>query len=319
VEVLETLSVYLETDGPCEGLGAASPTAVITGDTTGSILAAFDFMEPLLKGRDPEDLNALLELVSQKLIHNTSAKAALDMALHDLYCKILQVPLWALLGGSRKTLVTDLTISLGNLDEMTTQAVKGEARGFSALKIKLGRDAESEFLTFREISRQVSCRLRIDANQGWSVKDTLRFMDRCAAEDLDVEFLEQPVHKTDLKGMAHIRKRISCPLVADESVFSPADALRVLDGECADIINVKLMKCGGIYQANRIAALAMTARCGLMLGCMMESLTGVSAALQLASSWTGLCYLDLDVPYLLKEPSSGYGFNAPGEGRLEIL
>ena len=195
---------------------------------------------------------------------------------------------------------------------MVQDARNAEKGGIEILKIKLGADWEEDFDRFRAISEGVNCRLRIDANQGWSVKDTLRFMDRCDRKNLNVDLLEQPVRAEDLKGMALIRSRISCPLAADESVFSPVDALRVIEKNSADIINIKLLKCGGIYQARKIAALAECDGLGGMIGCMMESPAGIAAALHFAAATPSICYFDLDLPLLLKEIPTGYGMVCDG-------
>jgi len=217
------------------------------------------------------------------------------------------------MGGGVRTLVTDQTISLRDRESMVRDARDAEAAGIETLKIKLGDNGEADFDRFRDISRAVGCRLRIDANQGWSVKDTLRFMDRCEGEQIPVDLLEQPVRGEDLKGMAFIRERIPCPLAADESVFSPADALGLIDAGAGDIINIKLMKCGGIYQARKIIALADAAGLECMIGCMMESPAGIAAAVHLAAASPSVRYLDLDVPLLLKEIPDGYGLVSRGQ------
>jgi L-alanine-DL-glutamate epimerase-like enolase superfamily enzyme len=312
VDQVQVLHVSIETEGGTRGLGAASPTAAITGETASSIREAVRLVGDSLKGKDTDDLNALLEQVSHSLPGNTSARAALDMALHDLVSRELNLPLTRFLGGGFREMVTDLTISLRDKELMVKDALDAERAGLGVLKIKLGREPEEDFFRFKAVSEAVSCRLRIDANQGWSVKDTLRFMDRCDRENLKVDLLEQPVRADDLQGMAFIRSRILCPLAADEAVFSPVDALRVIEAGSADIINIKLLKSGGIYQARKIAALAESAGLEGMIGCMMESPVGIAAAVHFAAATPGIRYFDLDVPLLLRDFSSDYGIVCEG-------
>jgi len=312
VDQVQVLHVSIETEAGIRGLGAASPTAAITGETASSIREAVCLIGDGLIGRETGDLNALLDQVGRSLPGNTSARAALDMALHDLVSREMNLPLTRLLGGGFREMTTDLTISLRDKELMVKDAVDAERAGLGVLKIKLGREWEEDFRRFKAVSGAVSCLLRIDANQGWSVKETLRFMDRCDRDNLEVDLLEQPVRADDLQGMAFIRSRILCPLAADEAVFSPSDALRVIETGSADIINIKLLKSGGIYQARKIAALAESAGLEGMIGCMMESPVGIAAAVHFAAATPWIRYFDLDVPLLLRDFSSDYGIVCEG-------
>ena len=312
VDTIPALHLTLTTDEGLAGTGAASPTAAITGDTDGSIREAVRIIADKLKDQPADDLHRLLAAVRGAIVGNTSAKAGMDMALYDLFSKKAGLPLCRFLGGSVRPFTTDLTISLREADLMAKDAVAARAMGFDTLKVKLGRNGEEDFKRFKAIRDAVDCTLRVDANQGWVVKEALRFMDRCDREGIEVDFLEQPVRAADLAGMVFIKERIACPLAADESVFSPLDALKIIEAGAADIVNIKLMKSGGIYQALKIAHLAETAGLDLMLGCMMESPVGVAAALHFASALPGIKYLDLDVPFLMKELPDSFGFRCEG-------
>ena len=312
VDRVQVLHVSLETEEGIRGLGAASPTAAVTGETEPSIREGVRLIGESLRGRDTDDLNSLLDLVSRSLPGNSSARAAVDMALYDLVSREMNLPLTRFLGGGFREMTTDLTISLRDKDLMVKDAEEAEKAGIGVLKIKLGRDGEEDFDRFKAVSEAVRCPLRIDANQGWTVKETLRFMDRCDRENLTVDLLEQPVRAEDLKGMAFIRSRILCPLAADESVFSPADALQVIEAGSADIINIKLMKSGGIFQARKIAALAESAGLEGMIGGMMESPVGIAAAVHFAASTPWIRHFDLDVPLLLGKFPAGYGIVCEG-------
>ncbi len=312
VDSVQVFHLIIETDEGICGTGAASPTEAITGETVKTIKEGTAIFDNLLKGRELDDLNGLLEEVQTAVPGYIAAKAAVDMALYDLFSGKSNLPLCRFLGGSPSGIETDLTISLREKNQMVADALEAEKRGFHTLKIKLGDEWSRDVDRFQGIAEAVSCRLRIDANQGWSVEDTLRFMDRLERTGREIDLLEQPVKADDLKGMAAIRERISCPLAADESVFSPRDALRVIDAGAADIINIKLLKSGGIRQAGKIAALIDTAGLTGMIGCMMESPVGIAAALHFAAANPVIRYYDLDVPLLLKEIPEGYGLSCSG-------
>ncbi len=312
VDTIEGIHITITTDGGLEGHGAAAPTAPITGDTAASIKEAVAIIEKKIVGRAVDGLTTLSAAAAKAIVGNTSAKAAVDMALYDLFARKANLPLYAFLGGSRKPLSTDLTISLRDTAAMTADAVRAEANGMTALKIKLGQSVEDDFARIVSIRKAVKASLRVDANQGWSARDALRFMDTCAKAGIELDFLEQPVPRTDIEGLRFIKDRIPCPLVADESVFSPMDALKVAEARAADIVNVKLMKCGGISSALEIAAIAKTCGMGLMFGCMAESPIGISAVVHLASALENVAYLDADVPFLLDEIPTGFGFDCEG-------
>jgi L-alanine-DL-glutamate epimerase-like enolase superfamily enzyme len=310
VDTLHALHVIVETDTGLKAVGSMSPIKAITGETAESLRAGIKHLSTILIGQSLENLNEILYEIES--LQTPGPLAAIDMALYDLYSQSSGLPLYKLLGGTNKSIISDLTISLRDPKLMVQDALDAVSRGFKTLKIKLGDTLENDIIRFRALSQAVDCSLRIDANQGWSLNDTLKFMDICDHEELKVDLLEQPVPGSDYKGMSMIRKRISCPLAADESVFTPQDALKVIENESADIINIKLLKCGGIYQARKIAGIASSAGIECMIGCMMESPIGIAAALHLASASPEIRYFDLDVPYLLKDPVSGFGLKCTG-------
>ncbi|MCE5236761.1 MAG: dipeptide epimerase, partial [Eubacteriales bacterium] len=238
VESVEDVIVEIHTDCGSVGYGEAPPTAVITGDTQGSILGAMrDHIGKTLAGRDVDDLEGALLALHACIEKNTSAKAAADMALYDLYGKLHGLPVYKLLGGGKNTITTDITISVNDPEEMVRDALDAVRRGYDCLKIKVGKDAEMDLRRLVAVRRAVGddvC-IRIDANQGWKPKEAVRLLSRMEDECLKIEFVEQPVKAHDLVGLKYVTDHVSMPVLADESVFSPEDAFTILQTRAADL------------------------------------------------------------------------------------
>jgi len=304
VDQIENVCLCIRTDSEVSGYGGAAPTAVITGETVSSILGAIEHIKENIRGLEVENFDVLMQKLNSCIVGNSSAKAAVDMALYDLFCKQIHLPLYGLLGGYSSPVETDMTISIDTHEKMSSDSRKALDDGFSILKIKVGNDPELDYLRLKTIWSAVgsSVKLRIDANQGWKPKDAVNIMARLDRENINIELLEQPVFASDFVGMRFVRDNVNVPVIADESVFSPEDAMRILDMRAVDGINIKLMKCGGIYNALKIAALAESAGVSCMIGSMMESAVSVSAAVHMAKATR----FDLDAPlFCSKDPSDG--------------
>jgi len=292
VRSVEDVIVELHTDTGAVGYGEAPPTGVITGDTTAAIL-----------GRDLDEFEDLTAAVQKALVHNTSAKAAVDMALWDLLGQKYGAPVYRMLGGARSNIVTDITISVNPPEEMARDARTALERGYDCLKVKVGIDPELDVARLAAVREAVGkeVRIRIDANQAWNAKQAVRILDQMQEKGLDIEFVEQPVPAADLEGMQYVTRNASVPVLADESVFSPADALRIMQTGAADFVNIKLMKCGGITNALRIASAAEVYGVECMIGCMLEAKISVNAAVELACAKKIITKVDLDGPVLCSE------------------
>jgi L-alanine-DL-glutamate epimerase-like enolase superfamily enzyme len=263
------------------GYGEAPPTAVITGDTLGSIACAVkDFIRPALVGMDVEDLDAVMAKLQGCMVKNTSAKAAVDMAVLDLWGKRWGAPLYQLLGGARRCFQTDITISVNSIDQMVSDSLDAVRRGYRTLKIKVGKEGVQDVARIAAIRKAVGPEvlLRVDANQGWDARQAVAIISAMEDQGLDIELVEQPVKAHDLEGMRYITQRVQTPILADESVFSPADAITIIQSGAADLINIKLMKTGGIWPALKICDIAELYGVECMIGCMLESRLSVAAA-----------------------------------------
>lgn len=309
VESVSDVLIQIETDTEHVGYGEAPPTAVITGDTKGSIITAItEFILPAVRGMDIEDLDGIMSKISRCMLKNTSAKAAVDMAVYDLYAKNLGKPLYKVLGGHRKEVETDLTISVNSVDVMVGDSMKAVREGFRILKIKVGKEGLKDVERIQAIREAVgsSVRIRVDANQGWTAKDAVRIITAMEDKGLDIELVEQPVPAHDFSGMQYVTGNVATLILADESVFSAEDAIKLITGRAADLINIKLMKTGGIYEALKICAIAEVYGIECMIGCMLESKISVSAAAHLAAAKGIITRADLDGPSLCRlDPYEG--------------
>lgn len=309
VEKIQNIGVYVYTDEGEIGIGEAAPTAVITGETRESIVHAIErYIKPAIIGMEIEEIALIMERLDQCIYKNTSAKAAVDMAIYDLFAKRYNAPLYKVLGGYRKELVTDITISANDAQTMVNDSLKAVKRGYQILKVKVGKDPERDAERVIAIRKAVGpdIQIRVDANQGWSPKQAVRIIRELEDANVNIELVEQPVHYADLEGMHYVTAHTETNILADESVFSAKDALKVIQMRGCDCINIKLMKTGGIYQAQKISHIAEANGIACMIGCMLETKISVSAAAHFAASQKNITLVDLDGPSLcLKDPISG--------------
>ena len=311
VDTAENIIVVMTADDGTRGYGEAPPTAAITGDTNETIISAIkEFIAPAITGLDIENLDEVMYRLQHSVEGNTSPKAACDMAVYDLWSKHYGQPLYKLLGGYRKDLETDLTISINEPEEMRRDALAAIGQGFHALKLKVGIDSDLDIERVRTIREAAGpdIKLRLDANQGWTPEEAIRTIRRFEDLGLDIEFVEQPVKARDFAGLKKVHDNVSTRIMADESMFSPADAIELLHMEAVDLINIKLMKCAGIHNALKIAGIAETYGVECMLGCMIESKVSLTAAAHLAAAKKNITRVDLDAAILLAEDPVKGGF-----------
>ena len=304
VNSVEDVIVEIHTDTGAVGYGEAPPTGAVTGDTTGAIIVALkDHIIKTITGRDVDEFEDLLQAVQKCVVKNTSAKAAVDMALWDLYGQLYKIPVYKMMGGARKSIVTDITISVNDPEEMARDAVNAIERGYDCLKVKVGANPALDVARLEAVRKAVgpdTC-IRIDANQAWSPKEAVRILNNMQEKGLDIEFVEQPVKAHDFEGMKYVTERSYVPVLADESVFSPEDAMKIMQMGAADLVNIKLMKCGGLYNALKIASAAEVYGVECMIGCMLEAKVSVNAAVHLACAKNIITKIDLDGPVLCSE------------------
>lgn len=303
VDVAYLVVVQVTCDNGIIGYGEAPPTVVITGDSLESIESAIvHTIKPALIGKNLICYEQIFQLLHKVLVGNPSAKAAVDMALYDCIAQNAGLPLYQFLGGYRNELETDYTVSVNSPEEMGEDAAQYIQDGFTVLKIKVGKDdIRQDIVRIQEIRKRVGdqIKIRLDANQGWEAKEAIRSIRKMEDMGLDIELVEQPVKAHDIIGLKTVTDSVDTPIMADESVFSPLQAFEVLKNRAADLINIKLMKAGGIYKAQTINAMAEECGVACMVGSMIESRLGITAAAHFAASKKNITRFDFDAPLML--------------------
>ncbi|AKL96480.1 L-Ala-D/L-Glu epimerase [Clostridium aceticum] len=312
---IKSVLVIVETDSGEVGYGEAPPTGVITGDTIGSIKGAInEHIKKTLIGKEIENFEDLMIKLDTSVLNNNSAKAAVEIALFDLYGKLYKAPIYKLLGGFRTELTTDITISVNDPEEMAKDSIDAIKSGYKILKIKVGKDIKLDLKRMKAIREVVGdeVKLRLDANQGWNYKEAIQAINKMENDGFNIEFIEQPVKAKDFEGLKRVTDNVGVPIMADESVFSPVDAIEIIKNKAADLVNIKLMKTAGIRNALKICAIAEIYEVECMIGSMLETKLSVTAAAHLAGAKSIITKFDLDTPLLCSEDPINGGIHYEG-------
>jgi L-alanine-DL-glutamate epimerase-like enolase superfamily enzyme len=304
-DVLSVL-VRITTSEGVVGWGEATPDPNVTGETWGGTAATLrDDLAPALIGRDARDREAAMRALDARVEGVPAAKAALDMALHDLVGRALGVPVWALLGGRSKSHLTiSRVVSMKAPEEMARDAARHVGDGFRTVKVKVGDGANwrldaARIAAVREaIGPEIG--LKVDVNQGWKTAGVaIAAIRACLSSDPD--YVEQPVAWWDLEGLAEVRRQTGATIMVDEGCHGPRDVLRVTALRAADLVNIKLMKCGGLIGALTLNAIAETAGIVAQVGTMVESSIASAAGLQLALALANVRTVEMGGPLMLAE------------------
>jgi len=234
------------------------------------------------------------------------------MALFDIAAKLDGKPLYKFLGGQKKELETDLTIGIGQADEMAATAAKFKADGVTMIKIKLGKEAKTDIERVRKIREAVGAgiKLRIDANQGWNFEDASFVLQ--SISPYDIQFCEQPMRSWNDHLLPRLRKISPIPIMADESVFDHHDAERLINAGACAYVNIKFAKSGGILEAAKINEVCEHHGIACMMGGMLESRVALSAFAHFATAKENVLFYDMDTCLLghLEDPvKDGVKFN----------
>lgn len=296
VDEVRNAFVEITLENGVTGIGSGNPSEYVVGENLNQTLETLQEKNlQFLVGRDIREFHQLTFEVWQKFPKTPAARAALDIALHDVFTKFLGVPLVKFLGQKIKTLPTSNTIGIKNVEETVKEAGEYIKAGFKVLKIKLGKDLTED------IERLVKVRekygkdivIRIDANQGYTVSQTIEFYKKTLP--LNIELIEQPLPAKSVQEMKALPDEIKKLIAADESLISPKDALSLIKPpRAAAIFNIKLMKCGGVSQGLKIADIALHEGVDLFWGCNDESIVSITAALHAAFACSNTKYIDLD-------------------------
>ena len=294
IENAESVFVKINTDKGIYGIGESAPFHAVTGETQQIAAAAGTTIGKMLLGKNPLGINANLQDINKYLTFNSAIKCGFDMALYDIAGKVADLPIYALLGGSRQPLITDLTIGINTPKIMVEDALAVKNSGFSAIKVKLGEGCEPDVERIKKIREAIGpdMKIRVDANQGWDYPTAVSAIEKMLPYEL--EYCEQPLPVWDYENMRRLREKSVTPIAADESIFNDKDAFKLASSGACDILNIKLAKSGGIHTAVKIDNIAQSAGIPCMLGCMSETRLGLTAAAHFASAHPNVKYLDLD-------------------------
>jgi L-alanine-DL-glutamate epimerase-like enolase superfamily enzyme len=304
--VAHNIIVKLYADEYC-GIGNACPNSV-TKETRDTILMALNIFSDELVGEDASDIHGINSKMDSILERNPSAKAGIDLALHDLMGKEKELPVFKLLGEKKEKMLTDMTIGIMNVKEAMEHALYYKEQGFRTLKIKIGLDRIRDIEVVKGVRKAVgeNIIIRVDANQGYDVKTAVEVLRNI--EPYNIEQVEQPVKWDDLSGLREVRMNSSIPITADEAVKTREDAQKIIENDCADNINIKLMKCGGLTKALEINKIAEGNGIKTMIGCMSENRVSIAAGLHFAISQNNVRYADLDSHFSLIDDRTKGGF-----------
>ena len=303
-------------DGELSGWGEAPQVWKVTGESLAGAKACVEGpITTALNGLGPDDLNEALRRVQNAAAGNFGAKGAVDIALHDLTARRRGQTLHGFLGSTVDTVRTDVTLSVGDADALASAGKARVADGFDVLKVKVGTNAADDVERVRRVREAIGPEpiLRLDANQGWSRRDAVNAIRAMQDAGCGIELVEQPVVAADLEGMAWVTDRVSTPILADESVYGVRDLVNVIRLGAADLVNVKLAKCGGLAPARTLLELAREHGLGSIVGSMMESHVGVGAAAALVAAYPTTAVNDLDAAWWLRESPvvGGIGYDGP--------
>jgi len=296
----------VELENGIVGYGEAAPLEPINGENQATVMAALAGCTEYLTGKDVSQYKSISRHLKSVFWAQVTARCAVEMAMLDGFAKTLNIPLYKFFGGALNKIETDYTVDIVPRDTAKANAASLSGKGYRILKTKVGKNLKTDIERILAIKEGApGCEITLDANQGYSPADAVYFLEELAKNNIRPILFEQPVTKYDLSGMKFVKDHTSIPIAADESVFTPADAIQIVRTGCADVINIKLMK-SGLVEALDIAAIARSANIKLMIGCMLETSLGLGCSVHFAAGLGGFDYIDLD-PHLnpAREPFGG--------------
>lgn len=302
-EDMPSILLKITTDDGVHGWGEAVPDPHVTAESfEGAYASLCHVLLGRLDGLRVCDTELAHHRMNAALAGNPSIKAAVDIAMHDAWAKTLGQPLVQLLGGGVHTTLTQpYVISIKPPDEVAAEAAAAADRGFTEIKLKVGEGAGDDVDRIRALHCAAGFRaeLRVDANQGWDRTTALQVI--TATNDCGIQWYEQPLPAADVEGMAALRRATSARLMIDEGVHTAGDLLRAIHSEAADMVNIKLMKAGGIRPAMALATVAEAAGMACQIGSMVESAIGTAAGLHVACARAIIGSNELVGPEMISE------------------
>jgi L-Ala-D/L-Glu epimerase len=298
----DNIIVVIRTDNGITGYGECNPFMSITGDSMDTGFLVGQKLGKSLLEKNPLDIEKCSVLMDSIIYGNTSIKSAFDIALHDIAAQDAGLPLYRFLSGSNnKEMVTDYTVSLGDPEEMASDALEIKNKGFQIIKIKLGGSQEQDILRIRLIRESVgsSIPIRVDANQGWKASEAIRIL--TALAPFGIQFCEEPIPRWDFMELPRIRASSPIPIMSDESCFDHHDAMRLVSLSACDMFNIKLGKSSGITKARKIIKIGEEAGMKMQVGGFLESRLAFTASAHMSLTSNNIVYFDFDTPLMFVE------------------
>lgn len=327
--------VRVVTDDGIVGYGECPTYWDPSGETQQAAVGAIDLVSPAIIGLEAYNMEAIFQIFDATAYGAFAAKCGLDMALYDIVGKYLNVPAYVLLGGGNYSVNVNAVLPLG-VQDIETRVQQLLNQGYSTFKVKVGVNLQQEFELLKIVSGLLptNAKIFVDANQGWKdAKSALRALRRF--EELGVVWVEQPIQAHDIEGLRLLRQSIGMSVIVDESLYSPVDALRIIKAEAADMFNIKLAKCGGLYLGKKLYSIAQAGNISCMLGSMIESSLGMLANYHFARSHpmvtcglsaysyvaekidVGITFTNGQMMLVADKPGLGYPDEAPFEEKFK--
>ena len=327
--VSQTTNIILKlvTDTGLTGWGCAAPDVPVTGETPEDVTVHVDnVIRGLLVGQSPFHLARTVRDLKQTIPGASSTLAMVDMALHDILARKADLPLYKVLGGYRDAIPTSITIGICPLDETLSQARGFIQKGFYILKLKGGLNLEEDIEKILKLRETLGPEILLgfDANQGYTTEQSVKFIKK--TKKAGIEIFEQPTPQKKEDVLGEVTRQVEVPVMADESIKTLKDTFRLARNNRIDMVNIKLMKMGGILEGMHINSVAKAAGMEVMVGCIDECALGISAGLHFALSRPNIEFADLDSHLdLLEDPFTGlfrlekgvlYPTEDPGLGKI---
>ena len=316
---VENIIIVLKTENGLMGFGECSPYMPVNGESIDTCYIVGQYFAKLLKGKNALDLESNLLAMDKLIYGNSSIKSAFDIAMHDIIGQQKGVPLYKLYKGkNNKTLVTDYTVSLDEPEKMAADAVKIKEKGYPSIKVKLGDNGKKDIERIKSIRKAVGKKipLRIDANQGWDLKEAIETLNGLAK--FDVEHCEEPIPKWDYMRLRKVKKNSPIPIMADESCGDHHDAEKLIQLKACDMFNIKVGKAGGLFNAYKIVKLGEKAGMEMQVGAFLESRLGMTVSAHLALCSDAIVHCDFDTPLMFSEDIVTGGLTYHESGVMQV-
>lgn len=311
---MPSIIVKVTTDDGFVGYGEGVPDEHVTGETfEGTFEIIKNTLGPAIIGKNPMEIERIHEVMNKAIYGAPTAKAAIDIACFDIMGKKLQQPVYQLIGGRyHEEFPITHVLSIAEPEEMAAEAALMMEKGYQSFKMKVGTKVSKDVERIKAVRSQVGedIAIRVDVNQGWvNSATTITAVEQL--KSLGLDWLEQPVAADDIDGMVEVKSKTTIPLMIDEGIKGTRDMREIIQKRAADKVNIKLMKCGGIYPAVKLAHQAELAGMECQIGSMVESSVGSAAGFHVAFSKKIITSVELTGPLKFSKDVGNLVYDVP--------